>query len=84
MIRITLTIKHILPIDTSISSAQDLLVNTLTLVSEHSRPPLPLLTNLNLHTATDGLADAKFATQHGHLERILGGAPVAEAGFQRV
>lgn len=59
-------------------------MHAFTLVSQNSWSPLAFLADLDFHAAADGLGDTELAAQHVHLERVLGRAPVVEAGFQWV
>ena len=78
-----LTAKNILPINTRIPPRQNILTQPSS-TPQHGRPPLAVLNDLELHTSSDGLRDAVDAAQRFEFEVILRGAPLCQAGFERV
>ena len=76
--------EHILPRDGGVPSPQDILVDAGQAVAEGQGPPLAVADYLELHAPADGLGDAERAAEGLHLEVLLRGLPVLEAGLERV
>jgi len=78
-------LENILPRTRCIPPTQNILMNTpLQTTSQHSRPPLPISRNLQLHPSPNRLADSKGATESFHLEAVLRFFPFLKTAFQWV
>lgn len=74
----------VLPGNSILAAAQDVLVDARQAVAESQRAPLAVAHHLELHAAADGLSHAKRAAQRLHPYSLLRGLPVLQARFERV
>jgi hypothetical protein len=79
-----LTLVHVLPVQLTIPTLQNLPVHARARLAQNRRPPLAVLDSRQLHAATHGLGDAELAAEQAHFDGVLLLLPGAQARFERV
>jgi hypothetical protein len=72
---VRLTREHILPANLSIPAFEDIFVHSAR-ATQRSRPPLACFGDLEFHTPSHRLRNAKLTPQHFHLHTVLRVAPL--------